>query len=117
MLQRLLLLTGEISLGFYLHFIAVSSTQAEGLQHGGDACQLAGLALPWLAARLCPERPALTPACDLLQDSAGRPLGCGSFRLLCHDTCRPAGLDMTGKGPVSLGEVGAGTGPGAAMVS
>lgn len=44
-----------------------------------DACQLAGLALPWLSALLCPERPALTLACDLLQDSAERPLGLAHF--------------------------------------
>lgn len=81
-----------------------------------DACQLAGLALPWLSVLLCPERPALTLACDLLQRSAGRPLGVAHFCLLCH-TYRPAGLDVTGKGPVWLGEVGAGLRPRAVMVT
>lgn len=81
-----------------------------------DACQLTSLALPWLSALLCPERPVLTLACDLLQRSAGRPLGVAPFCLLCH-TCSPEGLDVTGKGPVSLGEVGAGLGPGAVMVT
>lgn len=79
-----------------------------------DACQLAGLALPWLSALPCPVRPALTLACDLLQDSAGRPLGLARFCLLCH-TCRLAALDVTGKGPVSLGEVGVSLGPGAVI--
>lgn len=79
-------------------------------------CQLADLALPWLSALLCPERPAMPLAWDLLRDAAGRPLGVAHFCLLCH-TCRPVGLDVTGKGPVSLGEVGAGLGPGAVMFS
>lgn len=44
-----------------------------------DACQLAGVVLPWLSALLCPERPALTLACDLLQCFCRKALGSGSF--------------------------------------
>lgn len=77
-----------------------------------DTCQLADLALLWLcSALLCPERPALTLACDLSQDAAGRPLGVAHSCLLCH-TCR---LGCDREGPVSVGEVGAGLGPGAVI--
>lgn len=105
MLQCLLFLTEEISLGFYLHFTAVSS-QTEGLEHRTvmpDARQ--PLSCP--GSQHPPTKSStnhLLPVASQ-EDVAARSLESASLASSGH-TWGLGGSDMRRKGLASLSEVG-----------